>query len=65
MALLSVEDALQRILHGVDASIGPIVVHGAVAALNDVYRAGAERCREVTAPVLAAAESAIGLPTNS
>jgi putative mRNA 3-end processing factor len=29
----------QRILHGVDATIGPIVVHGAVEALNDVYRA--------------------------
>ncbi len=29
----------QRILHGVDASIGPIVVHGAVETLNAVYRA--------------------------
>lgn len=29
----------QRILHGVDPAIGPIVVHGAVANLNDVYRA--------------------------
>lgn len=29
----------QRILHGVDASIGPIVVHGAVEPLNEVYRA--------------------------
>src|SRR4051812_32242193 len=29
----------QRILHGVDPNMGPIVVHGAVAALNDVYRA--------------------------
>lgn len=29
----------QRILHGVDPTIGPIVVHGAVANLNDVYRA--------------------------
>lgn len=28
----------QRILHGVNPSIGPIVVHGAVANLNDVYR---------------------------
>ncbi len=28
----------QRILHGVDASIGPIVVHGAVEPLNAVYR---------------------------
>lgn len=29
----------QRILAGVDASIGPIVCHGAVEPLNDVYRA--------------------------
>jgi putative mRNA 3-end processing factor len=29
----------QRILHGVDATIGPIVVHGAVEPLNAVYRA--------------------------
>ncbi|MEO8543427.1 MAG: ligase-associated DNA damage response exonuclease [Burkholderiaceae bacterium] len=29
----------QRILHHVDASIGPIVVHGAVEPLNAVYRA--------------------------
>ena len=29
----------QRILSGVDASIGPIVVHGAVEPLNAVYRA--------------------------
>ncbi|MGE8497640.1 MAG: ligase-associated DNA damage response exonuclease [Pseudomonas sp.] len=30
----------QRILHGIDASIGPILVHGAVEPLNAVYRAG-------------------------
>ena len=29
----------QRLLAGVDASIGPIVCHGAVEALNDAYRA--------------------------
>ena len=29
----------QRLLAGVDASIGPIVVHGAVAPLNTAYRA--------------------------
>jgi putative mRNA 3-end processing factor len=29
----------QRILHGVDAAIGPIVVHGAIEPLNAVYRA--------------------------
>jgi putative mRNA 3-end processing factor len=29
----------QRMLAGVDPTIGPIVVHGAVQALNDVYRA--------------------------
>jgi tryptophanyl-tRNA synthetase len=31
------------------------------AYVDSVYRAGAERCREVTAPVLTAAEAAIGL----
>lgn len=31
------------------------------AYVDGVFRAGAERCREVTAPVLAAAEAAIGL----
>ncbi|SUD40046.1 RNA procession exonuclease-like protein [Ectopseudomonas mendocina] len=30
----------QRILHGIDASIGPILVHGAVEPLNEVYRTG-------------------------
>lgn len=29
----------QRLLAGVDPSIGPIIVHGAVAPLNDAYRA--------------------------
>jgi putative mRNA 3-end processing factor len=29
----------QRLLAGVDAGIGPIAVHGAVAGLNDAYRA--------------------------
>ena len=29
----------QRILHGVDAGIGPLVMHGAVEPLNAVYRA--------------------------
>ncbi len=29
----------QRLLAGLDASIGPIVVHGAVAPLNEAYRA--------------------------
>ncbi|WP_313740814.1 ligase-associated DNA damage response exonuclease [Pseudomonas sp.] len=28
----------QRLLHGIDASIGPILVHGAVEPLNRVYR---------------------------
>ena len=28
----------QRLLHGVDAGIGPIVCHGAVEPLNEVYR---------------------------
>ncbi len=34
----------QRILHGLDASIGPILVHGAVEPLNRVYREAASRC---------------------
>ena len=29
----------QRVLHGVDPAIGPIVVHGAVEPLNEAYRA--------------------------
>ncbi|MBD1600629.1 ligase-associated DNA damage response exonuclease [Pseudomonas typographi] len=29
----------QRILHGIDASLGPILAHGAVEPLNRVYRA--------------------------
>jgi putative mRNA 3-end processing factor len=33
----------QRILHGVDASIGPIIAHGAVEPLNRVYRAAGVR----------------------
>jgi putative mRNA 3-end processing factor len=30
----------QRILHGIDANLGPILVHGAVEPLNQVYREG-------------------------
>ncbi|WNW13753.1 ligase-associated DNA damage response exonuclease [Pseudomonas sp. DTU_2021_1001937_2_SI_NGA_ILE_001] len=30
----------QRILHGIDSSIGPILAHGSVEPLNRVYRAG-------------------------
>ena len=37
----------QRILAGVDASIGPILVHGAVEPLNAAYRAAGVRCRRV------------------
>ena len=33
----------QRLLAGVDASTGPIVVHGAVAAMNEAYRAAGVR----------------------
>ena len=33
----------QRILHGVDPGIGPLVVHGAVEPLNAVYRAAGVR----------------------
>ena len=33
----------QRILHGIDDSIGPILLHGAVEPLNEVYRAAGVR----------------------
>lgn len=33
----------QRILHGIDDSIGPILIHGAVEPLNQVYRAAGVR----------------------
>lgn len=33
----------QRILAGVDASIGPIITHGSLNALNDVYRSSGVR----------------------
>jgi len=51
----------QRIVHGVDNSIGPIVVHGAVDALNTAYRASGvalpptRRVYEVTRAELARA----------
>ncbi|MCU0968729.1 MAG: ligase-associated DNA damage response exonuclease [Rubrivivax sp.] len=38
----------QRLLAGVDASIGPIVVHGAVAAVNEAYRAAGVRLPETS-----------------
>jgi putative mRNA 3-end processing factor len=63
----------QRVLHGVDASIGPLVVHGAVEPLNAVYRAAGVplpatlRATEVAAPDLSRAlvlapPSALGSP---
>ena len=45
----------QRILHGVDASIGPIVTHGAVEPLNAVYRAAGV----ALAPTLRAADPSV------
>lgn len=36
----------QRILHGLDTHIGPIVAHGAVETLNTVYRAAGVRLPE-------------------
>lgn len=36
----------QRVLHGLDASIGPIVAHGAVETLNAVYRAAGVKLPE-------------------
>jgi putative mRNA 3-end processing factor len=47
----------QRLLAGVDAGIGPIAVHGAVAGLNDAYRAeGVALPPTQTLPSLSAAE---------
>ncbi len=43
----------QRVLHGVDASIGPIVVHGAVEPLNAVYRAAGVQRARLVAPLSA------------
>jgi putative mRNA 3-end processing factor len=39
----------QRILHGIDPSIGPIVCHGAVEPLNRVYRDAGVRIPETLA----------------
>ena len=50
----------QRLLHGLDASIGPIVTHGAVANLNDVYRA----CGVALPPSLPVGELPPGAPLN-
>lgn len=36
----------QRILHGIDSGIGPLLVHGAVEPLNAVYRAAGVRLPE-------------------
>lgn len=59
--------ALKRaVTDAVVAELGPIQKRYAdlaadAAHVSQVYAAGAARCREVTAPVLAAAEAAIGL----
>ncbi len=45
----------QRILHGADPSIGPIVVHGAVEPLNAVYRAAGVRL----APTLSVSDDSV------
>jgi putative mRNA 3-end processing factor len=58
----------QRLLHGVDASIGPIVVHGAVEPLNAVYRAAGVRLpatRRVTEVDKAALQRALVLAPPS
>jgi putative mRNA 3-end processing factor len=59
----------QRILHGLDASIGPILVHGAVEPLNRVYRdAGVHLpetlCRRYTATTTAAPGAGPGAPVG-
>lgn len=48
----------QRILHGIDANIGPVLVHGAVEPLNQVYRAAGVRLPET----LPATETSKGDP---
>ena len=48
----------QRLLAGVDASIGPIVVHGAVQAVNEAYRASGVALPE-TRTLEAAADPAL------
>lgn len=61
----------QRILHSVDPAIGPIIVHGAVANLNDVYRAcgvalpAASRVSELTTPADPALRRALVLAPPS
>ena len=51
----------QRILRGIDASMGPIVVHGAVEPLNEVYRT----CGVALPPTLRATDPALTKPAVS
>lgn len=55
----AVTDAVVSVLEPVQKRYAELVVDR--SHLTQVYAAGAARCREVTAPVLAAAETAIGL----
>jgi putative mRNA 3-end processing factor len=48
----------QRLLAGVDASIGPLVVHGAVATMNNACRAGGA----ALPPTILASEKPKGIP---
>jgi putative mRNA 3-end processing factor len=48
----------QRLLAGVDSSIGPIVVHGAVASINEAYRAAGV----VLPPTMGIDEAGAALP---
>jgi putative mRNA 3-end processing factor len=50
----------QRVLAGVDASIGPLVVHSAVAPLNAAYRAAGVALPPTCTPDEAKAQGALG-----
>lgn len=45
----------QRLLHGVDAGIGPIISHGAVEPINEIYRAAGVR----VPPTLAVSDESV------
>ncbi len=55
----SVTDAVVAVLEPVQQRYADLAADP--THVTEVYAAGAARCREVTAPVLAAAEAAIGL----
>jgi tryptophanyl-tRNA synthetase len=56
----AVTDAVVSVLEPLQKRYADLA--GDPAYVSSVYESGATRCREVTAPVLAAARSALGLP---